>query len=62
MPHFGDGVLTFASSASVGVATTRPGRLSKRDIERLLARQIAAADAAMYAAKRLGGDRASVAS
>ena len=49
-------------TASVGVATTRPGRLSKRDIERLLARQIAAADAAMYAAKRLGGDRASVAS
>ncbi|MCK5751141.1 MAG: diguanylate cyclase [Mycobacterium sp.] len=49
-------------TASVGVATTRPGRLSKRDIERLLARQIAAADAAMYAAKRLGGDRANVAS
>ena len=49
-------------TASVGVATARPGRLSKPDIERLLAGQIAAADAAMYAAKRLGGDRASVAS
>ena len=49
-------------TASVGVAMTHPMRTSKDDVEQLLERQIAAADSAMYAAKRLGGDRASVAS
>ena len=49
-------------TASVGVATTRPGRLLKREVEPVLAKQVAAADAAMYEAKRLGGDRASVVS
>ena len=48
-------------TASVGVATIRPAHTSKDDVEKLLERQIAAADSAMYAAKRLGGDRASVA-